>query len=186
MSHCPPQAILLVDGYNIVGSWPELKQARDQEGLDIARRHLIEALVNYSAYQGFDTRVVFDSHYQDQPGTCDAVTQHLSVHYTEFGQTADTFIEKFCALFRYDSRKFVQRLIVATSDRAQQLTVVGYGAECISAQKLAGEVAASTHRVRRQQKNTKRSSNRFLAHSLDPSAQQILAELRMGRLSRNE
>ncbi|MBD2123646.1 NYN domain-containing protein [Trichocoleus sp. FACHB-262] len=174
------QAVLLVDGYNVVGTWPELKQARDCDGLEAARWKLIEALTNYSAFQGYDTQVVFDAQYRDTASNCEIVTQNLSVHYTDFGQTADTFIERACALFRHDIRKFHSRLIVATSDRAQQLTVVGYGAEWMSSQQLAFEVETAAHRIHRKQRNTQRSPQRFLANSLDPAAQQRLAELRMG------
>ncbi|MBD2098874.1 NYN domain-containing protein [Trichocoleus sp. FACHB-591] len=174
------QAVLLVDGYNVVGTWPELKQARDCDGLEAARWKLIEALTNYSAFQGYDTQVVFDAQYRDTASNCEIVTQNLSVHYTDFGQTADTFIERACALFRHDIRKFHSRLIVATSDRAQQLTVVGYGAEWMSSQQLAFEVETAARRIHRKQRNTQRSPQRFLANSLDPAAQQRLAELRMG------
>ncbi|OLP18537.1 RNA-binding protein [Leptolyngbya sp. 'hensonii'] len=180
------QAILLVDGYNIVGAWPDLKRMRDCASLEAARRDLIETLTNYSAFQGFDTQIVFDSQYQDTPGTTEVVTHQVSVQYTDFGQTADTYIEKMCAAFRYDSRKFEQRLIVATSDRAQQLTVVGYGAEWMSAQKLAHEVEAATRRVRKQQRTTSRPASRFLSHSLDPVARQKLGKLRFGHLYSDE
>lgn len=178
MPRSSPQAVLLVDGYNVVGAWADLKRVRDRDGLEESRRRLIEALTGYSAFQDFDTQIVFDSQYRDTCGSREVVTSNLCVHYTEFGQTADTFIEKTCADFRYDLRKFNQRLIVATSDRAQQLTVTGYGAEWMSAERLAAEVEAITRRVQRQQKSPKKSSSRFLANSLDPIAQQRLTELR--------
>ncbi|MDX2096244.1 MAG: NYN domain-containing protein [Leptolyngbyaceae cyanobacterium bins.59] len=180
MANSRPKAILLVDGYNIVGAWSVLKQTCDREGMEPARRQLTEALVNYSAYQGYDTRIVFDAQYQDTPGSSEVVTQHVSIHYTDFGQTADTFIEKFCALFRNDARKFEQRLIVATSDRAQQLTVVGYGAECLSAQRLSLDMDLAIQKVHRAKSPAKRSRNRFLGNTLDPSAQQLLTKLRFG------
>lgn len=181
MPRSVPQAVLLVDGYNIVGAWHELQRVRDREGLEEARRRLIEALLGYSAFQGFDTQVVFDAQYRDSPNNREVVTEHLSVHYTDFGQTADSYIEKTCADFRHDLRKFKQRLIVATSDRAQQLTVVGYGAEWMSAQQLANDVECIVRRVQRKQRSAKKTSGRFLFNSLDPIAQQRLAKLRFGK-----
>lgn len=181
MPRTPYQAVLLVDGYNIIGAWSDLKQVRDRYGLEESRRSLVEALTNYSAFQGFDTQVIFDAQYQDNLGVREVVTQNLSICYTDFGQTADTYIEKACANFRYDLRKFHQRLIVATSDRAQQLTVVGYGAEWMSAQRLATEVELCTQRVQRKQKSSHKASSRFLAHSLDPIAQERLSQLRFGK-----
>lgn len=181
MLRSPPQALFLVDGYNVVGAWADLKQLRDRDGLEAARRCLIESLTGYSAYQGFDTQIVFDAQYRDSSGSKEVITTNVSVYYTDFGQTADTYIEKACADFRHDLRKFHQRLIVATSDRAQQLTVKGYGAEWMSAQRLAAEVDAVVRRVQRQQKPSKKPAGRFLAHTLDPIAQQRLARLRLGK-----
>lgn len=181
MPRSAPQALFLVDGYNIVGAWPDLKQVRDREGLEEARRYLIESLTGYSAYQGFDTQIVFDAQYRDSCSVKEVITSNVSVHYTDFGQTADTYIEKACADFRHDLRKFHQRLIVATSDRAQQLTVTGYGAEWMSAQRLAAEVDAVVRRVQHKQRAAKKTPGRFLAHGLDPIAQQRLAQLRLGK-----
>jgi predicted RNA-binding protein with PIN domain len=175
------QAILFVDGYNVIGAWARLQQVRDDQGLEAARHDLVETLVGYSAFQGFDTRVVFDAQYQGSPGCREVITPNLSICYTDYKQTADTYIEKSCALFRNDLRKFQQRLIVATSDRAQQLTVVGYGAEWMSAHQLLADVELATLKVRRkQQVGRGRSPNRFLSSSLDPVAQQRLARMRMG------
>lgn len=174
------QAVLLVDGYNVIGAWPRLQRVRDRDGLEIARRDLIEALTGYSAYKGFDTRIVFDAYSQATPYNEESVTANVSVHYTDFGQTADSYIEKACALFRHDVRKFYQRLIVATSDRAQQLTVVGYGAEWMSAHRLGVDVDHAKQHVQRRQQAPKRSPSRFLASSLDPLAQARLHQLRFG------
>jgi uncharacterized protein len=180
----PPklEAILFVDGYNVIGAWPQLVQLRDHQGLAAARRELVEILLGYSAAQDFDTHVVFDSQYRDTPGSREVMSSYLSVCYTDYRQTADTYIEKACAAFRKDLRKFSQRLIVATSDRAQQLTVVGYGAEWMSAQKLWVEIELSSQRVRRKQKalRKQRLPSRFLGSALDPKAQERLTRLRFG------
>lgn len=152
------RAVLLVDGYNIVGAWPDLKATRDRLGLEEARHQLIQHLMAYSAYQQYNTQVVFDAQYQGTPGSQDEISSHLTIQYTSYRQTADTYIEKACAAFRHDLRRFEQRLIVATSDRAQQLTVMGYNAECMSAEKLWSEVNAMVTRVRRQERGPKRAT----------------------------
>ncbi|MEM9908723.1 MAG: NYN domain-containing protein [Cyanobacteria bacterium P01_D01_bin.44] len=180
MASSAAEAILLVDGYNVVGAWPELIRLRDREGLGPARNQLAEDLANYSAFKAFETWLVFDAYGQRQPHRQETVTQHLSIHYTRFGQTADSYIERACALFRKDARKFQSRLIVATSDRAQQLTVVGYGAEWMSTHQLASDVQFSQRRVKRRQKPAKQSNKRFLSASLNPEAQAKLAKLRQG------
>ncbi|MGD1908632.1 MAG: NYN domain-containing protein [Leptolyngbyaceae cyanobacterium] len=169
-------ATLCVDGYNIVGSWPELTQLRDQGDLAAARDRLMELMVNYSAYQQFQTHLVFDAYAQANPAAVETVTTHLSVHYTDAGQTADSYIERYCARWRSNPG----RLIVATSDRAQQLTAMGYGAEWMSAQQLNADVLATTRQHRRQRRTQAKGSQRFLAHSLSPEAQVRLQKMRFG------
>ncbi len=178
MTASKSQAILFVDGYNIVGAWPELMDLRDRQGLDTARNRLAETLANYSAYRGFETLLVFDAYGQPQAHRREVFTQHLSIHFTSFGQTADSYIEISCAKFRNDLRKFEKRLIVATSDRAQQLTVVGYGAEWMSATQLAADVNLSVQKVKHRQRPKRQSKQRFLSKSLNSETQAKLAKLR--------
>ncbi|MBE9063022.1 NYN domain-containing protein [cf. Phormidesmis sp. LEGE 11477] len=173
------QAILLVDGYNIIGAWADLIHIRDAQGLDSARERLLAALANYSAYQEYETWAVFDAYEQPTPASKDVITEHLSVHYTGFGQTADSYIERACARFRNDVRKFTKRLIVATSDNVHRQTVIGYGAEGISALQLQNEVTSITQRVQHRQKSRKKRSARFIA-SLDPDTQNRLRKLSRG------
>ena len=159
-----PQPLLFVDGYNIIGAWPQLSHLRDRESLAVARDRLVEELTNYTGYQGFKTRIVFDAYGQRQPSLRETVTPDVSVHYTAFGQTADTCIEKWCADLQKDVRYFNLRLIVATSDQAHRHTVTGYGAEWMSAQRLARELAEafrhgrSKHRSQSRGKAAKRRS----------------------------
>lgn len=178
MNGSTSQAILLVDGYNIIGAWPALIKLRDTQNLEAARNELAEVLANYSAYRGFETLLVFDAYGQRQTHRQEHLTQHLAIHYTSFGQTADSYIEISCAKFRHDIRKFQKRLIVATSDRAQQLTVVGYGAEWMSAPQLAADINLSVQKVKHRQKPKKQSKQRFLSKSLNSETQAKLAKLR--------
>ena len=170
------QTSLLVDGYNIIGAWSHLKKTSEFYGLEQARQDLTECLINYTASQGYKTQVVFDAHYQNTPGYQEHCTDALSIYYTAWAQTADTYIEKICASRRNYSLT-ASRLIVATSDRAQQLTVVGYGAEWMSAQGLKKDVELVARQSRRKQRPQK-SRGRFLFHSLDAKAQQRLEKLR--------
>lgn len=174
------QALLLVDGYNIIGAWSYLKETRDRDGLESARRELVETLINYTAHAGYTTQVVFDSHYQKTPGSQEEHTTSLSVYYTAFAQTADTYIEKICASHKHRYNLSENRIIVATSDRAQRLTAIGYGAEWMSAQHLASEVEITARQIQRKNRPKKQAQGRFLFNSLDPQAQQRLAQWRRG------
>ena len=53
--------VLLVDGYNIIGDWDELKRLRDID-LDQARQLLIERMAEYQAYLGIRVIIVFDAY----------------------------------------------------------------------------------------------------------------------------
>ena len=171
--------LLFVDGYNIIGAWPQLVQLRDSESLESARHHLVEVLTNYSAYQDFQTQIVFDAYSQKRASAEEHITKHVSIHYTDFGQTADTCIEKWCAQLRYQIRFSDQRLIVATSDRAQKLTVTGYGAEWMSAQRLALEVNSTARQERKNHRSKGfQSKSKRLSNALKPDVQDRLKLLR--------
>lgn len=179
MSSSPPQPLLFVDGYNIIGAWPRLSQIRDADSLEMAREHLVEEMTNYSAYQGFRTRIVFDAYNQKQKGLRERITQDVLIHYTDFGQTADTCIEKWCADLQREVRYLNLRLIVATSDQAQRHTVTGYGAEWMSAQRLAldMEQAVSQGRRNRHSKATGRKAKKSKT-TLKPAVHDRLLALR--------
>ena len=54
--------ILVVDGYNIIGAWPDLRILRDQD-LAAARDRLIEMMAEYQGFSGHDVIIVFDAYY---------------------------------------------------------------------------------------------------------------------------
>lgn len=182
MSSSCSRVSLLVDGYNIIGSWPVLQQVRDRDGLEMARRDLIETFVNYSALMGYQSEIIFDAHYQNTPAYREFHTPHLSSYYTDFAQTADTYIEKVCAaLYRRSSNA---RTIVATSDRVQQLTVAGYGAEWLSAPRLAVMVEQAARQGQQKVRSRRKQRGRFLFDSLDTESQKRLAQWRLGNFSK--
>lgn len=174
------QAILLVDGYNIIGTWCWLKKIRDQNGLEHARDSLIESLINYTGYKALDAKIVFDSHYQKTPSYEEKHGKSVSVHYTSYSETADTYIEKFCASFTRRNPEIDTRIIVATSDQAQRHTVVGYGAQWLSAQALAQEIDSTKTKEKSNFRSRQKSQRRFLFNSLDVNTQQALAQMRFG------
>ena len=105
-------AVLLVDGYNIIGAWSCLKKTCDNFGLETARNELLEALVGYSAFTGYQTQVVFDAHFQKNGSNEEVVTKLVTAFYTDFGQTADTYIEK---LVRVIASESTRTFIIASS-----------------------------------------------------------------------
>lgn len=180
MNHPQYIARLLVDGYNMVGAWPLLVKTKQRHGFEAARQELVEILANYSARKGLDTYLVFDAHGVRSPSSRDVITQNLSVCYTAFGQTADSYIEKICSQFRQRSARN-NRVIVATSDRAQQLTVVGYGAEWMSARQLEGDVRLTKVQEQRMTRHRTKATGQSIMGYLDEEAREKLTRLRFGR-----
>lgn len=180
MENTTSQAILLVDGYNIIGSSCSLQQIKEHKGLEHARNFFIESMINYTGYKDLETTIVFDAHYQKTPSNVEKFTKNLSVHYTSYSETADTYIEKFCAGFVRQNPHTRIRIIVATSDQAHRNTVVGYGAEWMSAQILIKDLESTTAKHKRNLRHRSKSQGRFLFNSLDTKTQQVLVKMRFG------
>ncbi|MFZ4640825.1 MAG: NYN domain-containing protein [Nodosilinea sp.] len=170
-------AQLLVDGYNMIGAWPTLVKARQRHGFEAARQELIELLVNYSAHKGLDTQLIFDAYSVRSPQNHAVITPNLSVFYTAFGQTADSYIERVCAQIRHPAAG-KHRVIVATSDRSHQLTVMGYGAEWMSAKQLQGDIDF-THRQAVRSSHARIQPRSLLSHLNDETREKLI-RLRSG------
>jgi uncharacterized protein len=185
------EVILLVDGYNVIGAWKDLYpheetplQYASGEELEVARNKLVEQLINFSSFEGYFTTVVFDAHNRDTPAVTAILTPNVSIYYTEYKETADTYIEKFCASHRLDTR-LKTRILVATSDRAQQLTVGGYGAEWMSALQLVNNIESSSRKSRDavfgKKKPQKNNGIGRLFNSLDAESQAVLSAMVQGK-----
>ncbi len=130
----PQREILLVDGYNIIFAWDELK-ALARDSLQTARQQLMDILCNYSGVTGKDVILVFDAY--RVPGSAGSVEKYLNIFvcYTKESQTADAFIEKTT----YEAKGAV-RIRVATSDGPEQAIVLGNRALRVSAREFEREV----------------------------------------------
>ncbi|MCF0120065.1 MAG: NYN domain-containing protein, partial [Oscillospiraceae bacterium] len=133
---------VLVDGYNIIFAWEELKKLAESD-LDTARTRLIDILRNYQGYRETPVIVVFDAYkVKDNHGSVEHAGG-LTVVYTKEAETADMFIEKAA----YDlSRRHKVR--VATSDRLEQLIILGNGALRISSEAFEEEVRGVLRDIR--------------------------------------
>ncbi|SFB24780.1 MULTISPECIES: NYN domain-containing protein [unclassified Bacillus (in: firmicutes)] len=126
--------ILLVDGYNIIGAWPELRQLKEKD-LAAARDRLIEKMAEYQGYSGFKVIVVFDAHYVQ--GIEKKYKNHkIEVIFTRENESADERIEKLAI----DMNNRRTQIHVATSDFTEQWVIFGQGALRISARELLTEM----------------------------------------------
>ncbi|EMG26819.1 hypothetical protein LFLEISCH_14392 [Listeria fleischmannii subsp. fleischmannii LU2006-1] len=84
--------ILLVDGYNVIGAWPELSNLKDYD-LEMARNGLIAKMAEYQSYTGYDIVIVFDAQYVR--GTQRKMERHkVKIVFTKEDETADEYIER--------------------------------------------------------------------------------------------
>ncbi|NHC40940.1 hypothetical protein G6549_13255 [Bacillus sp. MM2020_1] len=128
--------ILLVDGYNIIGAWPELRALKEHD-LPAARDRLVERMAEYQAYSGFRVIVVFDAYYVQ--GTEKKYKNHkIEVIFTKENETADERIEKLA--ISLSNRK--TQVHVATSDFTEQWAIFGQGALRKSARELLIEMSS--------------------------------------------
>ena len=125
---------LLVDGYNIIFAWDELK-AIARDSLDAARKTLCDLLCDYQGYKKCHVIAVFDAY--KVKGGLGSVEKYHNIHvvYTKEAETADAYIEK--ATYEIGQK---HRVKVATSDGPEQLIILGHGALRLSASNFHEEM----------------------------------------------
>ena len=125
---------LLVDGYNIIFAWDDLA-AIAKEDMDLARSRLVNLMCNYRGLHRCEVILVFDAYrIKGNTGSFEKVN-NISVVYTKEAETADSYIERTTHEL---SKNY--RVQVATSDRMEQLIIIGNGAMRISADAFRKEV----------------------------------------------
>ncbi|GIN87788.1 hypothetical protein J6TS2_41740 [Heyndrickxia sporothermodurans] len=136
--------IMLVDGYNIIGAWPELRNLK-KNNLSHARDRLIEIMAEYQGYTGYRVIVVFDALYVK--GMEKKYRQHkVEIIFTKENESADERIEKMA--IQLNNRK--TQIHVATSDYTEQWAIFGQGALRISARELLNEVNSIHQRIEKE------------------------------------
>lgn len=157
----PAEQLLVVDGYNVIFAWKELKELA-AINIDSARDRLKDLLLNYQAFERCRLVVVFDAYrLKDNAGRKEfydgrsksirsekkgknnpkakektGICVGVEVVYTRTDETADAYIER---LVHDEKGKY--RITVATNDGMEQLTVMSQGALRMSAENLREEMA---------------------------------------------
>lgn len=162
---------LLVDGYNIIHAWPELKELMD-ENMDAARMQLIDILSNYQGIKKFKIILVFDAYRVQGYRENIEIYNNIHVVYTKEAQTADQYIEKFA----HDNHK-KYNIVVATSDGLQQIIVWGEGCTLLSARELKAEIQEANETLREEYGKIQGSNRNYLEDSLSLEARQQMKDL---------
>ncbi len=151
------KSYLLIDGYNIIFAWEELRKIAEKN-LEEAREKLILKLSVYNVFTDYEIILVFDA-YKVKGNRGEVEKEHgICVVYTKEAQTADAYIEK-------TARELTKnhRVCVATSDRLEQMIIFGSGAYRIPASQLEKEIENIDKSVREtvEEHNLKTDSKVF-------------------------
>ena len=142
INNASSEEILIVDGYNAIFAWNELKELA-AEDLGAAREKLLEALANYGTYLGRKVLVIFDAYRRPRGVEISESRPGVTVIYTREDETADQFIER-TVLENADK----MRITVATSDKLEQMAVFGQGAMRMSSRELIADIESRNREIR--------------------------------------
>lgn len=163
---------LLVDGYNIIFAWPELKKQAD-ENLEAARYRLADMLCNYQGYKNIGVILIFDGH-KSKGNEGNIFHYHnIDIVYTKEAQTADNFIE---LVTQKIGRKVHIR--VATSDGLEQIIILGKGAARMSARELKLEIEKTSKLIQQDLERQYHTSRNSIIDNLPKDMAELLEQLR--------
>src|SRR5699024_1495284 len=166
---------LLVDGYNIIFAWEELK-ALAEENIDGARDRLLDIMSNYQGYKKATVIVVFDAYRVE--GHREEIIRYHNVYavYTKEAETADQYIEK---TVHEIGRK--HEVTVATSDRLEQVIIRGEGGRLISARELEEEVEMVRREIRQEFLEKRHGGRNYLFDHLEDDLAEEMEKIRLGK-----
>ena len=165
---------LLVDGYNIIFAWEDLKELA-ASNIDGAREKLMDILCNYQGFKKCTLILVFDAYkVKGNPGSVETY-HNIHVVYTKEAETADQYIEK---TVHEIGRKY--RVTVATSDQLEQVIILGQGGRRMSARELLEDVIEVRQQIRETAREKRSSEKNYLFDHLDEETAARMERIRLG------
>lgn len=166
---------LLVDGYNIIFAWEELRELAEAD-LHAACSKLMDILCNYQGYRKCTVILVFDAYKVEGHG--EEVFDYHNIHvvYTREAETADQYIERTVHKI---GRKY--QVTVATSDRLEQVIILGQGAHRLSALGLKAEIEEGAAALSQDWKKRRQSSRSYLFDNVSRELSDYMEEIRLGK-----
>lgn len=169
------ESYLLVDGYNIIFSWDELRSL-SEVNITSARNALMDILCNYQGFKKDTLILVFDAYkVEGNPGQVFKY-HNIYVVYTKEAETADQYIEK--TVHRMN-RKY--EVTVATSDALEQVIILGQGAQRLSAQGLKEDVEQTCREIRQILEERRENDRNYLLNALPEDVAELVEDVRLGR-----
>ncbi|MBQ8803570.1 MAG: TetM/TetW/TetO/TetS family tetracycline resistance ribosomal protection protein [Tyzzerella sp.] len=169
------QEVLLVDGYNVIFAWEDLKEL-SKVNIEGARGKLMDVLCNYQGYRKNIVILVFDGY--KVPGNIGEVLKYHNIYvvYTKEAETADQYIEK---TVQEIGKKY--QVKVATSDALEQMIIIGQGAHRISARDLLTEIKLMNQEIREEHLEKTKKTSSYLFEGLPEELADFMDDVRMGR-----
>ena len=150
--------ILIIDGYNVINAWNELKKLAEEQ-LELARERLNLMISEYTQYSGFNTIIVYDAYRVKNSESRQEKIKNLEIIFTKENETADTYIERF--ITDLGPKKFLD-ITVATDDISEQNIVAGKGGNRISTRQLYIDVINAKVKIDSKVQQTKISKKNTL------------------------
>ncbi len=165
--------VLIVDGYNIIFSWPELAQLMEKD-LEGAREGLLALLTPLADWETLSVIVVFDAGSTDNLAVEMESKPPLTILYTRKGQSADSIIEELVMQMAED-----HSVTVATGDRAERDLARFLGSSVIDAAQLRGLLEIAKTEIERASKELQERSRRNrLEDAVGEEIKEILNNMR--------
>lgn len=165
--------VLVIDGYNVINAWNELKVVAESN-LEEARRRLNETIAEYGSYRGITCYIIYDAYNVKTSMDRKETIKELTIIYTKEKQTADSYIEKFIAEFEDKRNTLIQ---VATDDLTEQNMILGKGASRMATRELYVQVSESKKKIK-EKISKKTVSKNTLDTILDKDTLAILEKIR--------
>ena len=166
---------LLVDGYNIIFAWDELKELA-KVNIESARNKLMDILSNYQGFKKCTVILVFDAYKVD--GDTLEIQKYHNIHvvYTKQAETADQYIEK---VVHHIGRK--RHVTVVTSDGVEQVVTQGQGSALISSREFYEEVEITRRQIQEEIKERTGGTKNYLFDHMDEAFVKEMEDVRLGK-----
>ncbi len=166
---------LLVDGYNIIFAWDDLRELAEAN-LYAAQDRLKDILSDYQGYKKCTLILVFDAYKVEGHGEEVLQYHNIYVVYTKEAETADQYIERTVHRIGRENQ-----VTVATSDRLEQVIIMGQGANRISAKGLLEEIRETKNDARREWRQRRQSGRTYLFDQVSEEMAEYVEKVRLGK-----
>lgn len=171
----PISEYLLVDGYNVIHAWDDLKELF-YENAEAATGKLMDILCNYQGFKKCTVILVLDAYKKE--GNALTIQKYHNIHvvYTKEAETADQYIEK---VVHEIGRKY--HVSVVTSDKVEQVIIQGQGARLISSREFKEEVEIVNRQIKEEYESRRKGGKNYLFDHMDDDLLEEMERIRLGK-----